>query len=328
MKFGITPRAWGGSDFIDEAGSQVKLAESLGYYSMLIDEHHANVTALPSPLMTLAALSQHAPSMALGMDVILLPLYNPVRVAEDVAFLSQITKSKVILGMAVGYREVDFVNFGIPMSERAARMNESLKILRKIFVEDNFSYQGRFFNIKNFNLQPKMAGGQRPEMWIGGWKEAAVRRAARLADYWFPGPVPTYSAVKKCLAIYQSELQRLNKKFNGFPLMREMYVAKKREEALAESRKAITEKYQSASHSYKSSTHPLLSGQLPSDYEELLEDRFIIGSPEDAIEMIDTYAKDGVFHLVLRIQLPHLQSDKVKESLKLFSKEVMPHFKD
>jgi alkanesulfonate monooxygenase SsuD/methylene tetrahydromethanopterin reductase-like flavin-dependent oxidoreductase (luciferase family) len=321
MKFGLTPREWG--DFIDDALLEARLAHGVGFDSIFIEEHHQNPSYLPSPIMALASIGSSVPEMYLGTAVAILPLYHPIRFSEDVSVLTQVAKGKVILGVSVGYRETDFQNLGIALKERGARMDEALEILNRVFSGGKVSFNGRFYKFSDYTLEPKPYGGRRPEVWIGGWKEAAISRAAKHGDYWFPGPVGTFKVVEDALNLYKEKLNSYGKEFRGFPLMRDAHVAETDDRALQNVKFAVQKKYE---EDYSSSGHPLVGGKS-AQVEEWVYDRFMIGSPDTVIETIERFRKQGCIHLVLRMAMPYIRLEDTLEAIKLFGEKVIPYFK-
>src|SRR5437667_7146209 len=105
LSVGITPREWG--DYYPEALGQVRVAEKYGFNSVWFEEHHEHAEYLPSPLFALSTIASST-RLSLGTNVLILPLYQPFRLAEEVAMLDVMSKGRVILGVASGYREKDF----------------------------------------------------------------------------------------------------------------------------------------------------------------------------------------------------------------------------
>lgn len=319
MYFGVTPREWG--DFFPDAYAQTKVAEENGFDSVWFEEHHGHNEYLPSPLSALATLSQHT-KMKLGTNIAILPLYHPLRLAEEVAQLDCITHGRVILGVAAGYREKDFSNFGVSLKDRAKIMDEGLILLDKLLRGERVDYDGKFFRLSDATVQPRPYSKPRPPIWVGGWQPAALRRAARLADAWFPGPTVTFGEIIGLKKIYDDELRRIGKPVSPLPIMRDVYVAETTEKALRESEESFNEMYQV---DYSSSGHPLISGQKKT-FEEWAEDRFVIGNPDVAIEAVDRYRKEGFNYVVLRAALRKLTSQQVISSVRLFGQKVIPYF--
>lgn len=322
VKFGIVPREWG--DFVKEAVEQCVVAKKVGFDSIWIEEHHGNELYLPSPLTALAGLSQHVPGMEVGTAISILPLYHPARFASDGAILDILTGGKFIAGVGAGYREQEFELFGVKLSERAGRLNESIEIISSLWSGETLNYHGKYFKINNFRLQPLPIQKPRPPIWVGGWVEQAIERAAKLGDTWFPGPVGTFSYVKEALEKYKTYLQKYGKEFKGFALMRETHVAETDNEAFENIIEPIKHMYL---EDYSKTLHPLLK-EKGQQIEEWAQDRFIVGSPATVIEQVDKLRKMGVFHLVLRISLRRMPHDKVLNAIRLFGERVIPYFKN
>ncbi len=321
MKFGIVPREWG--YFVEESVEQCILAKRVGFSSIWIEEHHGNEYYLPSPLPTLAGLSQHVPGMMIGTSIAILPLYHPVRFASDGAILDQLSGGRFIAGVGAGYREHELKLFGIPMSERAGRMDESLIIIAKLWEGEVVNFKGKYYSLENFRLTPLPIQKPRPQIWVGGWVKQAIERAARLGDAWFPGPSGTISFIEENLEFYKKCLEKYGKKFNGFPIMRDAYVAVSDDIAVREAEESINYMY---GIDYAKTEHPLLKGKQL-NIDEWITDRLLIGSPSTIIEQIDRLRKMGVNHLILRLSLRKLSHSKIMESIKLFGEKIIPYFK-
>lgn len=321
MLFGVTPREWG--DFFEEAYAQTKVAEEYGFNSVWFEEHHEHKEYLPSPLNALSMVSQHT-KLKLGTNIVILPLYNPFRLAEEVAQLDCNTHGRVIFGVAAGYREKDFANLGLDLENRGGFMNEGVALVSKLLSEEDVSFEGKYFNVSHATIQPRPFQKPRPPIWIGGWKPPALRRAARMGDAWFPGPTVDLAGVLDCMKTYADELTKLHKPIPKLPIMRDVYVAETTERAIKESEESFNDMYQV---DYSASGHPLISGQKHS-FEEWAADRFLIGSPDKVIEEVDKIRKKGFNYVVLRASLRKLRSEQIIESVRLFGQKVIPHFRE
>lgn len=160
---------------------QIAWAETLGFDSIWVSEHHfVDDAYLPSLFPALAAIAARTSRVAIGTNVLLLPLYDPLRVAEDAAVVDLISGGRLELGIGLGWYGAEFKAFGQKLSERAPRFEEGVDLLRRLFTEDRVSHDGRFFKIENLSLQPKPA--RRPPIYFAANSEPAARRAARLGD--------------------------------------------------------------------------------------------------------------------------------------------------
>ena len=154
-------------------------AEALGFSHFWLTEHHFWYDGYcPSLIVGAAAVAARTSRMRVGTSMLLLPLHDPLRVAQAAAMADIVSGGRFDLGVAVGYRHAEFDAFGVARSDRGARMEEALDILHLAWTTDRFSYHGRFFDYEDVSVTPKPL--QRPiPIWIGGWAERVVRRAAR-----------------------------------------------------------------------------------------------------------------------------------------------------
>ena len=186
---------------------QVARAEALGWDDVWLSEHHfIDDGYTPSMLPLACAIAARTERIQIGTSVLLLPLHDPLRVAEDAATVDVMSNGRFQLGVAAGYRRGEFSGFGVPMKERAARMDEALPILRRLFAGERLSTpDARFYRYRDVELHPRPIQ-KPPQIWVGGFSEPAVRRAARLGDAFI-----ATGAVGPLVELYRSELARQGK---------------------------------------------------------------------------------------------------------------------
>jgi alkanesulfonate monooxygenase SsuD/methylene tetrahydromethanopterin reductase-like flavin-dependent oxidoreductase (luciferase family) len=166
-----------------ETFEQIKAAESLGYDSVWVTEHHLTEDGyLPSCLPAAAAIAAVTRRVQIGTCVLLLPLHHPLRVAEDGAIVDIISNGRFIFGPGLGYKLDEFEAYGINRLHRPSLMDESMEIIIRAWTEDTFDFHGRRFQLKNVRVTPKPVQKPRPPIWMAARAEAPVRRAARFAD--------------------------------------------------------------------------------------------------------------------------------------------------
>jgi len=123
-----------------ETLEQVRMIRRLGFDSIWGGEHHATPGFHYFPLLPmLQRLAAETDGMWLGTNLVLLPLHNPVEIAEIGAFLDVITGGRFILGVGLGYRSEEFALFGVAMRERVSRLTEGVEIIRRLWTEDHYS---------------------------------------------------------------------------------------------------------------------------------------------------------------------------------------------
>lgn len=179
---------------------QCSWAEANGFDRVSFMEHHASSDGyLPSPIVAAAAAAARTRTVGIGISLMLLPLYDPIRAAEDLAVLDLISGGRLSLTVGGGYREAEYAQFGLDYKKRPSRMEEAILTLKKAWTGEPFEYHGRTVRILPKPAQP---GG--PKIAMGGTSEAAARRAARIADGFHPF-VPRY------FDVYREELAKLGK---------------------------------------------------------------------------------------------------------------------
>jgi probable F420-dependent oxidoreductase len=161
----------------------VRLAEQVGFDSAWVSEHHgASDGYLPSLLPMLAAFAATTDRITLGTGIVLAPFHDPLRLAEDAAVVDQLSEGRLVLGLGIGWRDEEFRMFGVPKAERGPRTEEIIQVLRRAWTGKRFSFQGRTFRLDRVKVTPTPARDGGIPIYLGGYVEAAVRRAGRLAD--------------------------------------------------------------------------------------------------------------------------------------------------
>ncbi|MGI9325832.1 MAG: LLM class flavin-dependent oxidoreductase [Pseudomonadales bacterium] len=160
---------------------QITWAEQLGYDSVWLTEHHfCEDGYTPSPLVLAAAIAARTERMRIATNLMLLPLADPVRLAEDAASLSVLSGGRFDLGVGLGYRAVEFEYFGRSLKNRPSLMEEGAEIIRRAWSGERINFQGKRFRVGDLAVAP--VPQQSPALLMGGMAEPAIDRAARLGD--------------------------------------------------------------------------------------------------------------------------------------------------
>jgi probable F420-dependent oxidoreductase len=324
MKFGLVPVE--DPRHYAEALRQVELAESLGFDSVWLEERHGGAGPYhPSPLIFLAGFATRTHRLRLGTAIAILPLYHPVRIAEDAAQLDVMSNGRVIFGAAIGYRPDEFAAFQTPLQGRGARFVEMLTLIRRLWTEENVTFEGERYPLNDFTLEPRPVQRPRPPIWIGGLGELAMRRAATLGDAWLPGPSADLARLKAARSRYHAHLTTLeiDPLSRAQPLMRDVIIAASDDLAEELAERHLLALYRDH---YSRTSHPLMGGQDP-NLAELRRDRFIIGDPEKVVEQIRYFqAHFGMDQLICRLHFPGMPPGVVTEAIRLIGREVIPAF--
>ncbi len=263
--------------------------------------------------------------------MIVLPFYHPVRAAEDAAMLDVISGGRFVFGVAIGYRPEEFALYDVPLENRGARYAEAIGLIKRLWTEDDVTFVGRYFRVEHAKIEPKPIAEPHIPLWLGGWGELSLKRAAELGDAWVPGPTARLQKLLDAQAIYHQHLADLGKDLRSFPrpLTREVIVAETAEQARELAEKHLLVNYRDEYGGGWS--HPLIGaedsapvGQL----EELGRDRFIIGDPDECIAKINRFQGTfGVDHLICRLYFPGMAHQHIMRELELLAKEVIPAFR-
>ena len=316
-----------GADLGPELGNlieQVRAARASRLASLMVGQHF-----LSSPLQMfqamplLARLAAVAEGMMLGPGLLLLPLLNPVIVAEETATLDWLCDGNAIIGLGLGYRQEEFDSIGVPFKERVPRFVEGVEVIRKLWRDDVVEHSGRFHKLSKVrsSIKPKRPGG--PPIWMAGDVEVAVKRAAKLADAWMPSPMVSRDNVGRLTSLFRETRAAAGlPPASEFPVIRECHVGSGTGKALDEVREPLGFKYE-AYASWGGASGFVPAERIRSNFDAFAADRFIIGSINEVADMIGAYAgQSGTNNLLLRVQWPGLGQKTVLQTLERLGRVV------
>jgi len=305
VKIGIgfsTTRA--GLATADEIAAFADAAEDLGIDSLWPSDHVVSRQPSLDTTALLAFVAARTRRLKLGPSVLVLPPRHPIQVAKAYATLDHLTggRRRVILGVGLGGDPRDSEACGVPAGERAARMRESVEVMRKLWSGADVSHSGRFWSFEHVTLEPRPVGGPL-DVWVGGNSDAALRRVARWADGWMPSFIspPEFGAgVAKIAAWAEEEGRRFDADEAGALVLTHL------EEDPLRARETAERFFAKA--------------PLP---EAMREDRTIFGTPAQAVERLHEYVARGCRKFVLFPVAPG--ADLVRQA-RLVGESILPHF--
>lgn len=307
---------------------QTRLIRDSGYDAIWLGQHflsHPEQYLQTTPL--LARLSAESGEMTVGTNLLLLPMLNPVDVAEQYATLDIISGGRLVLGVGLGYRDEEFAAMQLDKRHRVGRMVEGIEILSRLWTEDHVSHQGRHFQLDDVSIAPKPLQQPRPPIWIGATADKAIERAATHADAWIATSMTEWGEMKR-----QVELYHAARAAAGLPkevrLAKcvEVFVGTDKESALAEAEPYIGAKY-AAYYSWGMGDNvPGESGAGISSFADLARNRFFVGGPEDVIQDCLHHRDElGVTDLIVRLNFPGMSPELVRRNIERFATQVAPH---
>lgn len=173
-----------------ETFEQVVLAEQLGLEQCWFTEHHFIEDGyLPNFVPVAGAAAALTTTMRFSTDICLMPFRDPVRLAEDLAVLDNISGGRMELGIGMGYAAHEFAGFGLPVSRRVSLTEEAIEILRLAWSGEPFSYEGKRYSYRDLRVTPDPVQPGGPPLWVAATSEAGALRAARFDTNLLPqGP--------------------------------------------------------------------------------------------------------------------------------------------
>ena len=188
-----------------ETVEQVRLIKKLGFDSIWSGEHHVTDDYHYYPLLPmLQRLSAEAEGLEIGTNIVLLPLHNPIELAEIGAFMDVITGGRFLLGVGLGYRAEEFAMFGVDMKSRVSRFTEHIEIIKRLWTEDKVTHKGRHYQFENLTIRPQPTAKPRPPIIIAAHVDASVERAGAIGDGWTSVPTTRVDEVARHLNMYKT----------------------------------------------------------------------------------------------------------------------------
>ncbi len=309
-----------------ETLEQARLIRSLGFDSIWTGEHHLTpgFHYYPQfPLLQRVAIE--AEGLAIGTNLVLLPLHNPVEIAEVGAFLDLLTGGKFLLGVGLGYRAEEFAAFRVPMAERVSRLTEGIEIIKRLWTEDRVTHNGRHWQFADATVRPGPLQKRRPPILIGAQVEAAIARAAKIADGWLVVPTPKADELPAQMALFKST--RAAAKLPPSEHICRLYeVACAPDEDTAYRRVApyLLEKYAAYASWGLGGASSNKSGTPEEQLRRLAANRFAVGTPAQVIDALVAQHRAGVTHVSMRVSWPGMGQDDILAGIDLLGRAVLP----
>jgi alkanesulfonate monooxygenase SsuD/methylene tetrahydromethanopterin reductase-like flavin-dependent oxidoreductase (luciferase family) len=304
-------------------------SEELGLDQIWLAEHHGIEHQYPDGLSLMAATAMRTERIELCAQV-MIPLHNPYEIAERGAIVDRLSGGRLVLALGQGYAPEEFGWYGVDIADRLARFRDSVTIIKRLWEEERVDFEGDHFTLEQAHIQPRPVQKPRPPVWILGWAENAVRRAARLSDAWSPGPSASLSDIKSRMPVYREALAEAGvegAETARIPLQRFLFVAETEEEAIEEGGKWFLNFFRDT---YLRWPHPVVGATLDmnSTYEEVARDRFMVGTPDQVSDEIARWNEElGVEGIISYMHQLGSDSAAVNRSLELYASEVAPRFR-
>ena len=325
MNFGVFVNQYytpDGDFEVTDLYEQADVMEEGGFDSLAIGERHIHEEGVAEPLTTLAALAARTDDLELATMAMLPALYHPIHLAEQVAMVDRLSGGRMNFGAAIGYRERELEPFGVSMDDRVPMFLESLSALKRLWAKESVDHDGDHWQFEDAFISPRPEGEM--PVWIGGHADIAIKRAAYRGDAWIASASSTTEDLERQIGVYEDSLDEfgMDRADNDVILMRDCFVGDSHEEARDTIEPYLLKLYQM--YARWGQTY-MDEHEVEVDYDELAE-KFVLGSPDECIEKLETYEELGVDHVVFRVQFPGQPQDTVIECLERLGDEVLPAF--
>lgn len=338
MKFGLffvmqRPDEVSEGAIYDTEIPQMIAADELGYHSIWIAEHHFSTYGVCSAPQVLAGVVAGATKrVRVGMGINLLPLHDPLQLAEELAVLDQASGGRLEVGIGRASTSVEYSGYNVPYDESRSRVDEGLDIIRGAWTQDPFSYAGEFRRVERVSVIPKPRQKPHPPIYLACNSADTVPIAARHRL-----PMMTSFLVLDSALVERHDVYRRVAADHGYPAeeveariaetwnIRFTYVAEDARAAIEDPRPHVLGYYGAASGRPKSNITP----RAEVSYEDRLKSgAAFFGTPDQVVDQIGRFNEHtGIKNLLCFMSVRALDTTKVLRSMELFAAKVIPQLR-
>lgn len=346
MKFGIMnlfPVADGASDHavLRDTLDEIQLADELGFDSVWLAEHHfSKYGILGSPLNFGMAVAERTKNITIGTAVLVIPLHDPMRLAEDIAALDVLSQGRVTIGVGRGYNPREFEGMRVPLAESKGRYAETLEVVRLALSQEEFTFHGEFFHYDKVTTYPRpyTPGGPRILQGTVSPESFSERGAIGEAIITSPNFTPL-GMMKKNFDLYRSAMESNGHDISGYdlPFMQQVWCGNDKA-GLTQAAEAALNYYKSVGKVIPGSEQAL--EQERAYYEAVAKNIDLLtleqtlthggnfGSSQQVIETIEMLREQlGINHYIGWLRIPSLDRTEALASMERFATEVIPYFR-
>jgi alkanesulfonate monooxygenase SsuD/methylene tetrahydromethanopterin reductase-like flavin-dependent oxidoreductase (luciferase family) len=321
---------------------EVRRADEMGFDYAWVAEHHFSneYGIMPDVFVYASYLAALTKQIKIGTAVVTLPLANPVRVAENTAFIDILSNGRFVLGLGSGYRKYEFDGFGVDFDGRRDIQEEALPVLMELFEKKRIDHDGKRFRFKidgAYELFPHAVQQPYPPIFLAGATERSIGVAGRMGFGLMLSSWTPVEELGRQTAKYRAHLDktppplRVNPARGHADVVRWTYVAETDAKARRESEAGIMRHLGHFASSHTSGYLGTVSENAATsrrDYDSLARDIILHGSPATVIEKIERLRATAGINSIMLHYPPWYGAEKALASLELFAAEVMPKFQE
>ena len=325
---------WSAEDVFADVTAQVVAADAGGMGTAWFGEHHfSNYSLCPSPLMAAAHFAARTERIKLGTGVVVLPLYEPMRVAQEVGMVDMLSGGRLVLGIGSGYQAYEFERFRTVLdADVMERTLEAADVIEAALTQPDFTHSGKHFTYPHTQIASKAKGGRMPDVWVAGMHPDLLERVAKrgyglmLTPSWKP-----ISSIAPARARLDALCESHGRDPATVPLglMRFIHVTDSKAEARdAAERARYSSRVSLALRLDYAKLDGIFAQDIPSEDEPSLDemvDNYIIGDVETCIEKIlHDHEVMGHTNILCNLQLGGVPHDRVMRTMEALATDIMP----
>ena len=306
---------------ISEAAEIVRNASNLRFSSISAPHHWISYpTVWPQPIPLLSRLAPEAGTMKLMINIIQLPLWNPIHLSEEISTLDHISNGNLICGFGLGYREAELKAVGATRQERAERMEESTLIMKQLWSGEEVNFDGRFWQVSGARMAMPPLQKPHPPIWFAAQSPGAVKRASSMANGCILGPQVGWQDLKELSQLHH-QLESTNGEKKALSARRSISVAVDRKTAIDQARKKAENHFKNYKRWGMQESSMV---ELRLSFEKDMDDWAIVGSPDECINVLNHASSELKMDSMTLgfLNMPSEQSQKL-EYLQYISEEVL-----
>jgi alkanesulfonate monooxygenase SsuD/methylene tetrahydromethanopterin reductase-like flavin-dependent oxidoreductase (luciferase family) len=321
--------------------AEIQAADALGYDTAWVAEHHFSnqYGIMPDVFTYLGYLAARTSRIRLGTAVVTLPLYEPVRVVENMAFVDILSGGRVTIGLGSGYRPYEFEGFGRDFEARRDVQEEAIELILQLVHKRRAKHKGTYFTSSidgDYEIFPVSAQQPHPPLFMAAGTDRSMAYAARHGFGLMLSTLPSADTLARQIGFYRRHLKEApaplnqNPAFGKVDIARWVYVAESDAQAKADTEAGIVKHI---AHFMSGATSGYLGNVSEKDrvdtlnYDDLNANTLLHGAPETVVRKLRHFEqKTGMTSLLLHYP-PYYGHDKAMKSLRLFAEKVMPEFR-
>ena len=254
-------------------------ADELGFEDLWVTDNTVDDAGCFDSLLALAYAAAVTTRIRLGVSMLVLPTYDPVHVAHQVATLDALSAGRAILGVGLGRAE-EYEVFQVPVARRVTRLTEAVELIKALWAGPRATYAGEIYEVHGVSLGTRPIQRPHPPVWVGGHHPAALRRAAAWSDGWMGAGGSSVESLTETVAMLRTALEEAGRDPAGYPISKRVFLSvhERRAVARAEVEAWFVDVYQ----------NPTATDSCG-----------VFGTPDQVSEQLEAVAATGVNHLLL-----------------------------